>query len=80
MLTTAVAFVDLGPFSVVVALAIAVVQDAAGGALLHARAPQHQAHEAGGAGRPAVAGDPDHAHDGRLRHRAAGSECRGSRR
>ena len=41
-MTTAVAFVDLGPFSVVAALGIAVLQDAAGGALLHAPAAQHR--------------------------------------
>ncbi len=41
VITTAVAFIDLGAFSVIVALAIAVLQDAAGGAVLHARAPQH---------------------------------------
>ena len=43
-------------------------EDAAGGAVLHAHPPQHEAHEVGGGRRPALAGDPAAAHHDRLRH------------
>src|ERR1035437_3338596 len=44
------------------------MQDAAGGVILHARAPQHQAHEAGATGRAAMAGDPADADAERFHH------------
>jgi len=66
--TTLVAFVDLGEFSVVVALGIAVCKMLLVALFLHACASQHQAHEAGGARRVTVAGDPAHADAERFHH------------
>ena len=45
MATTAVAFVDLGAVQRGGGAGHRGVQDAAGGAVLHARAPQHEAHK-----------------------------------
>ena len=76
----AVAYVDLGPMNVVVAIVIACVQGADRGALLHAREVQHAARETDGDRRALLDGHSAGAHVERLPHarlghlRAASSE------
>ena len=57
-LTVQAAFIDLGAFNTVVALAIACIKGDAGGPVLHAREVQHPADLGGRRRQHLLAGDP----------------------
>ena len=68
ILTTGVAFIDLGPFNTVAALAIAFCEDAARGLILHGREAQQRARADRLGRRIFLARPSDRLHDERLSH------------